>query len=337
VKRPVSIIAPSLSRKAKSLFGRSMSAGPNTSVISKKIRNPMTSLQYLWMARAGNVRNMHGTSRSKQAPALQKRLFYTRLNRHRPARLRQIQLDGATAIAKHFARAIPLEATHCIVAQSLLPALWQSGVLGGRTFDVLMTRLPLQELQTRLDTAFALFPDLATLNDFRTDPDLGSSEAKALEAARTIITPHQEIARLFPAKTDLLEWSVSPGPQLSYKEVPRILFPGPTVARKGAYEIREAACMLNLEVLLMGSELEGESFWSGIRTRRVRRDELSSLPILAVVLSSIVEDTPRLLLAALAAGVPVVTTPGCGLAAQKNLHFVPPHDPIALTQILQQI
>ena len=32
---------------------------------------------------------------------------------------------------------------HVTLTQNLLPFLWRSGVLGGRTFDVLMTRLPL--------------------------------------------------------------------------------------------------------------------------------------------------------------------------------------------------
>ena len=40
-------------------------------------------------------------------------------------------------------------------------------------------------------------------------------------------------------------------------------FVGPTIARKGAYEVRDAARALDLEVVLLGSELEGAEFWSG--------------------------------------------------------------------------
>ncbi len=38
-----------------------------------------------------------------------------------------------------------------IICQNLLPFLWRDGVLGGRTFDVLMTRYPLHGMQAILD------------------------------------------------------------------------------------------------------------------------------------------------------------------------------------------
>ena len=53
------------------------------------------------------------------------------------------------------------------VAQSLLPFLWRDGHLGGRQFSVLMTRLPIRELQEALDTHASLHPERAKLSDFR--------------------------------------------------------------------------------------------------------------------------------------------------------------------------
>ncbi len=61
------------------------------------------------------------------------------------------------------------KATHVVVQQNLLPFLWRAGVLGGRTFDVLMTALPLKNLQTQLDFAASLHPESKTLADFRVD------------------------------------------------------------------------------------------------------------------------------------------------------------------------
>lgn len=69
-------------------------------------------------------------------------------------------------------------------------------------------------------------------------------------------------------------------------------------------------------MLLLGAELEGPGFWDGVRTCRPDppvgpfsrcRD------VIAVVQPALVEQQPRRLLAALAAGVPVLAMPICGL------------------------
>ena len=46
-------------------------------------------------------------------------------------------------LAADYARKLTFDATHLVVQQNLLPFLWHEGVLGGRTFDVLMTALPM--------------------------------------------------------------------------------------------------------------------------------------------------------------------------------------------------
>jgi glycosyltransferase involved in cell wall biosynthesis len=92
----------------------------------------------------------------------------------------------------------------------------------------------------------------------------------------------------------------------------RIAFPASTLCRKGAYELREAARALDLELVCPGNFLEGADFWSGIRLARL--DSGSWLEgIGAVVLPSFVEHRPRRLLQAIEAGVPVVASSACGL------------------------
>src|ERR1700743_3406031 len=51
-----------------------------------------------------------------------------------------------------------------------------------------------------------------------------------------------------------------------------IAFPGPSIARKGAHALREAALALDLEILVVGQDLEGGDFWQGLDVRSVARD-----------------------------------------------------------------
>src|SRR5262249_55836759 len=89
----------------------------------------------------------------------------------------QALLDGAENLALGYARRLAPEATHVVVAQTLLPYLWRNGHLQGRSFDVLMTALPTAELQQRLDRAARRHPESRTLGDFRADPALVAAEA----------------------------------------------------------------------------------------------------------------------------------------------------------------
>jgi glycosyltransferase involved in cell wall biosynthesis len=96
---------------------------------------------------------------------------------------------------------------------------------------------------------------------------------------------------------------------------------GPTIARKGAYEVREAARALDLEVVLPGSELEGPDFWRGVRTRSASASNWLD-GVAAVVQPALLEDAPRKLLFALANGVPVIATRAGGLPEQDGLTLV---------------
>ena len=239
---------------------------------------------------------------------------------------RRAEMAGAEALARRLARLLTPDVTHLCVAQSLLPFLATEGHLGGRTYDVLMTRLPMAALQARLDEALVAHPERGLLGDFRAPDALVQAEAQALEAAERILTPHRAVAALFPAQTVLLDWQLPPA--LSAAVPGRaVAFPGPTAARKGAYELRAVARDLGLEVVLLGSELEGDGFWQGVRTRRVPLGSASWLDGVAIVAQpALVEERPRRLLAALASGAPVIATPACGLGERPGVVTVSPSD-----------
>lgn len=187
------------------------------------------------------------------------------------SRRRPIELWTAKMQASRMARALTPEVTEVCVAQSLLPCLWRDGHLGGRKFSVMMTRLPMADIQARLDAAALVHPERRTLSDFRADPALVAAEAAALAAADAIITPHAEIAELFGTRALRLEWSMPKPVSRNRAVVPgRIAFPGPTLARKGAYELREAARAHDLEIVLVGNDLEGTGFWTGFASAAPR-------------------------------------------------------------------
>ena len=278
-----------------------------------------------WMARAGTCRATAGApTASRKAQPQRPRLLreVSRSVAEQGPKRRTAELRGAERIARKLARLLTPDVTDVVVAQSLLPFLWREGHLGGRKFSVLVTRLPMAEIQARLDAAARAHPERKTLSDFRCDPALLAAEAQAFSATDHIVTPHIEIARLFGERAVRLDWQMPARTTRSDSPVRgRIAFPGPTVARKGAYELREAAKALNLEVVLLGSELEGADFWSGVRTRKPDpADPFAG--VCAVVQPALLEEAPRRLLSALAKGIPVIATPACGLTQQDGLTVV---------------
>jgi hypothetical protein len=112
------------------------------------------------------------------------------------------------------------------------------------------------------------------------------------------------------------------------------------VARKGAYALREALRGLDLPVVLLGSELEGADFWSGIETLRpgdgtIPRDWMAA--VAAIVQPALVEERPRHLLSAYAAGLPIIASAACGLPAGPAVTIIPALDTGALRQALVQL
>ena len=230
-------------------------------------------------------------------------------------------LDFDRALAHDFSRKIPHVADHLVVSQNLLPHLWRNGDLGGRTFDVLMTRLPIAQLEETLDTAAKMFSGSRTLGDFRSLPEIREAEAQALEAARYWITPHSGIAQLAGDRAIKLNWELPPVPPRN-REGDSVVFPASTLARKGCYELREIMRRCSRRMEIVGPVIEQPDFWQGLEVTQSSGDWLDHAAV--VVLPAWVEHWPRRLLMALAAGVPVVASTSCGLAGIPGVTEIPP-------------
>lgn len=236
-------------------------------------------------------------------------------------------------LAAAYAGRLPHTHIHLVVAQNLLPHLWRAGVLQGRSFDVLMERLPLAVLQDRLDAAVRHHPESPTLADFRASDAVVAAEAAALKAADRLFTPHAAIAALDPRRTTLLDWA--PAKPLSARKGGRtVLFPASALGRKGAHALREAIQGLDIDLAVKGHARDCPAFWGNLPVRLLPAGETPA-EIAAVVLPALVEHQPRALLAALAAGIPVIATPACGLAPQPGLTLVPEDDAGALRAALK--
>jgi hypothetical protein len=235
-------------------------------------------------------------------------------------------------LARIYARQIPPTALHIVVNQNLLPFLWRDGVLAGRTFDVLMTRLPLTHLEAQLDCAARRWPETATLTDFRAPREIADAESAALRAADNWITPHTAIAALAGPRAIQLPWQLPA--RVQRRRGARVVFPAATLARKGAFEIREALRELNLPLTVAGPNLESPEFWRGHDIRFANANWLDDAAV--VVLPAWVEHRPNRLLEALAAGLPVIATKACGLDAREGVTIVPEGDVDSLVSALRQ-
>jgi hypothetical protein len=232
-------------------------------------------------------------------------------------------------MANAFSKKIPIESTHLVVSQNLLPFLMANGALGGRTYDVLMNRLPMEKLHERLNLAHSKYRESKTLNDFRAGAQLVELETLALARSRRIITPHREIAAIFNNKSIQLNWSYPVKKGL--RETPKgnkILFPGSALGRKGAYEMKKLAEELHLSFLITGKAEEDKNFWGNVKTEIAGPHPFDQVWL--VIYPAYVENQPRLLLKAIAAGLPVIATEACGLQPMLNLTIVPTGDYNAL-------
>jgi hypothetical protein len=245
-------------------------------------------------------------------------------------------LRDAQRVALRFARALPAGVEHVVVMQNLLPYLWRSGVLVGRTFDVLMTALPMRSLHEILDRAALLHPESTTLADFRADPDLVECEREALANARLIVTPHADIARRFGERAATLPWALPNVARRSAATSGRVLFAGATLGRSGAYEMREAARRLRTPVLLVGErDAESPTFWRGFDVTRVSDFHQGLAMASVVTLPAFVEHQPRRLLQAISAGVAVIASDACGLTTTDGVTIVPAGNTDELVAALQ--
>lgn len=237
---------------------------------------------------------------------------------------RKAGLESDEALAKAYARHLGSDVVRLVVQQQFLPFLWRDGHLGGRHFEVLMARLPMVELQRRLDEAASKDPSRKSLSDFRAGNWMLEAERAALEQADRIITPHTEIAKLYPDKTTLLPWTLPSAKQVTRGDA--IAFPGPAIARKGSDIVRKVAKELNLPVILAGSDLEPPGFWSGIDLRLPTPAAHWLTGAAFVLQPAVMEDQPRKLLEALSCAVPVIATTACGLPPMAGLELVETQD-----------
>jgi hypothetical protein len=237
-------------------------------------------------------------------------------------------------LAASYARRLRYDVLHLTVQQNLLPFLWRNGCLGGRTFDVLMTSLPMKEIQRSLDRAYDLHPESTTLGDFRADPDLVEAEMEALRCARRIITAHTKIASLFPRRGQLIDWKI---PEIASVKKhtstkPHIIFPATTVGRKGCYELREAIRGLDVKLILLGPIIESTNFWQGFDVGRGDEHWVTLADV--VVLPAFVEHRPRRLIAAAAAGIPVIASRACGVDNVPGIRSIESGDAVLLREEL---
>ncbi len=240
-------------------------------------------------------------------------------------------------LAEGYAKSLKYDATHLVVQQNLLPFLWQSGVLGGRSFDVLMTSLPLEKLQKTLDFAAALHKESTTLGDFRVDEKLIEAETEALQNAGRIITPHTAIAALFPHRATILDWKLPPAKEIIKRRTEKftVVFPASTVGRKGCFELREAMNGLDVKLIGLGAELEGTDFWRGFDFQKGGDDWLETADL--VVLPAFVEHKPRRLLQAAANKIPVIASKNCGLETLETVETVEAGDAENLRSAIREV
>ena len=294
----------------------------------KRLRRP----NYAWTTEG------FGTIKQNRAFTLWRSYQSRKLASQGAARQRAL-LVAHERLAHRYGSQLSYDITHLVVTSNLLPFLWRNGELGGRTFDVLMTGFPLAVLEERLDAAMLLHPESRTLADFRAEYWLANAETEALRQARKIITPHTEIAELYPDKSVLIDWAI-PGPEIVSSVTncqPRIVFPAATVARKGVYELRDALTGLDVQLAIMGPILEGDGFWDGLRVERLAAgcDWLAGTA--AVVLPAFIEHKPRRLLEAVARGVPVIASVGCGLENVSGVTTISAGDVTSLRVELEKV
>ncbi len=248
--------------------------------------------------------------RTATIATLNRHILMRQVARARGAVRQSAYLRADQDLAQALARRIDYRAGHAVISQTWLPFLWRDGVLGGRSFDVLMTRYPLAELHARLDRVAATCPDSRTIADFRAPGDLVTAEA--LAAARKWVTPHHDLAERAGERALWLDWQK---PVLTPRRTgQRVAFLGPTAARQGAFAVREIAARLAEPLIVFGADLEGPDFWRGVAIERRPMTTAWLDDIGAILHPAAATHAPRRLVEAVAHGVAVYGDAGCGLA-----------------------
>lgn len=217
-------------------------------------------------------------------------------------------------LAVRLAKAIDFRTRHLVIAQIWLPWLDRLGVLGGRTFDVLMSRYPLAEIHRRLDRASAEFSGSidGSITDFRAPVAVVDSETRLLATARRIISPHHDICSLFPGRASRLAWhrpDISPHPLGT-----RTAYIGSTLARDRPDLARRWAADIDRPLIVFHPPGTRDSVWNGMSVEHRHWGAQWHNDIGTIIHPATMTAQPRRLLQALAAGATVVATSGSGLA-----------------------
>lgn len=257
-------------------------------------------------------------------------------------------LDGQRWQAQHALRQLQPTDTQLLVDQAYLPTLQQSGQLAGRQLAVWMPALPMQAILEQLDHAANFWPDEPSLRDFRPDAALVTAELDALKQASLIITPHHGVAQWvrqhLRAEVEELHWQAIPAAALDSKAqaaIKTIVFPASTLARKGWRELCAALQQLPaqpLELIVLGTVFDQRHpLPAHIRLRSLPHHANWLQQADVLVLPAHVEHNARALRTALAAGLPVIATPACGLPPQAGLKLVNEGDITALNTVIVSI
>ncbi|GAB3390014.1 VanW family protein [Lysobacter fragariae] len=238
-----------------------------------------------------------------------------RIARWRGDALPQVMYAQARREARLLAARLRPSDVHVVVPQHLLPFLWGDGHLAGRRFDVLMTALPMPMLQEQLDAAMTRHRGCHSLGDFRAPADLVDAESEALAAADAWLSPHVQVCAAAGAKAVRLPWVLPDvsAPRAPRGQRPRVFLASSPLARKGVFELLAALDEEDVEILLPPGDGEPVLEPGRASLRRVATYNQGLAQADVVVLPAWVEHQPRALLAAIAAGVPVVATGACGL------------------------
>jgi len=221
----------------------------------------------------------------------------------------QSYLDHDRLLTRQLAKQIDYRARHLVVAQSWLPWLDEAGVLGGRTFDVVMSRYPFGEIHRLLDQAANEIGPSATIADFRAPARLVGREAELLARARRIYTPHHGIASLFPGQAVRLSWHRPPAGCRTPGN--RVAFLGPSIARQRPDIARRLAAGLEEPLVVFGAMLEPT--WDGLRIERRQWGPNWMDGIGAILHPATLTNQPRALLEAAVSEVAIFATETCGL------------------------
>lgn len=273
-----------------------------------------------------------------RAASVRRALWQRLWARHEGGRRQASLVDGQRWLAQAHARRLAPEHTALVVDQGLLPHLHALGALDGRRVEVLAGALPIGQIEARLDAAAQRWPGEASLRDFRADAGLRAAESRALARAERLVTAHAEVAARAPDGVPVLAlpWAMPAMPRwrppAAENGPPLLVFPTGALPRKGALELAAALRELDCRLRVLGAPTaEARERWHGLPVRfhaAADGDWLAGAQ--AVVLPAHVEHAPRALLRALAAGVPVVATPACGLGGRDGVLTVEAGNVVAL-------